>query len=118
MFEIPAIILYVASVLAIALLVFVVVRSYIKNNPKELPMDEMEGHDFEYYCADLIGLKIVDEDGKELGTLSEILQTGANDVYEVQLPDGGRILLPAIKECILNVDMEERIILVHLMKGL
>ena len=54
MFEIPAIILYAACVLAIALLVFVVVRSYIKNNPKELPMDEMEGHDFEYYCADLL----------------------------------------------------------------
>ena len=54
MFEIPAIILYAASVVAIAILVFVVVRSYIKNNPKELPMDEMEGHDFEYYCADLL----------------------------------------------------------------
>ena len=54
MFEIPAIILYSASVLAIAILVIVVVRSYIKNNPKELPMDEMEGHDFEYYCADLL----------------------------------------------------------------
>lgn len=54
MFEIPAIILYAASVIAIAILVFVVVRSYIKNNPKELPMDEMEGHDFEYYCADLL----------------------------------------------------------------
>ena len=54
MFEIPAIILYAASVIAIAILVIVVVRSYIKNNPKELPMDEMEGHDFEYYYADLL----------------------------------------------------------------
>ncbi len=54
MFEIPAIILYAVVVVAIVLLGIIVVRSYIKNNPKELPMDEMEGHDFEYYCADLL----------------------------------------------------------------
>ncbi len=72
----------------------------------------------EYFIADLIGMTIVDDSGITLGTLENVIETGANDVYEVQLPDGGRILLPAIKECILDVDMEERIILVHLMKGL
>ena len=72
----------------------------------------------EYFIADLIGMTIVDDSGITLGTLENVIETGANDVYEVQLPDGGRILLPAIKECILNVDMEERIILIHLMKGL
>jgi 16S rRNA processing protein RimM len=72
----------------------------------------------EYFIADLIGMTIVDDRGITLGTLENVIETGANDVYEVQLPDGGRILLPAIKECILDVDMEERIILVHLMKGL
>ncbi|RKM58748.1 restriction endonuclease [Butyrivibrio sp. CB08] len=54
MFEIPAIILYTIVVVAIVVLGVLVVRGYIKNNPKELPMDEMEGHDFEYYCADLL----------------------------------------------------------------
>ena len=52
MFEIPAIILYAVVVVAIVVLGVFIVRGYIKNNPKELPMDEMEGHDFEYYCAD------------------------------------------------------------------
>ena len=47
-----------------------------------------------------------------------MIQTGANDVYEVLTQDGGRILLPAIKDCILDVDMEEKTILVHLLKGL
>ncbi len=54
MFEIPAIILYAIVVVAIVVLGVLVVRGYIRNNPKELPMDEMEGHDFEYYCADLL----------------------------------------------------------------
>ncbi|MDO5145447.1 MAG: ribosome maturation factor RimM [Eubacteriales bacterium] len=72
----------------------------------------------EYYVADLIGLTIVDDSGVTIGKLENVIKTGANDVYEVLTEDGGRILLPAIKECILNVDMEENIILVHLMKGL
>lgn len=72
----------------------------------------------EYYIADLIGMTIVDDSGITLGTLENVIETGANDVYEVLLPDGGRILLPAIKECILDVDMEDKVILVHLMKGL
>ncbi|MBR5047603.1 MAG: 16S rRNA processing protein RimM [Eubacterium sp.] len=72
----------------------------------------------EYFIADLIGMTIVDDSGVTIGTLENVIETGANDVYEVLLPDGGRILLPAIKDCILDVDMEERIILVHLMKGL
>lgn len=72
----------------------------------------------EYFIADLIGMTIVDESGVTIGTLENVIETGANDVYEVRLPDGGQILLPAIKECILNVDMEENIILVHILKGL
>lgn len=72
----------------------------------------------EYYIADLIGMTIVDDRGITIGTLENVIETGANDVYEVLLPDGGRILLPAIKDCILDVDVEERIILIHLMKGL
>ncbi len=72
----------------------------------------------EYYIADLLGLTIVDESGITIGTLENVIETGANDVYEVKTPDGGHVLLPAIKDCILDVDMEEKIILVHMLKGL
>ncbi len=73
----------------------------------------------EYYCADLIGLSIVDEDGKELGTLTEILQTGANDVYEMtKKDDGEKIYIPAIKECVKEIDPEGGRIVIHVMDGL
>ena len=72
----------------------------------------------EYFIADLIGLKVQDEDGKELGTLKDVLQTGANDVYEVEMADGKSLLLPAIKQCILNVDVENGTMQVHVLEGL
>lgn len=72
----------------------------------------------EYYVADLVGLTIVDDSGVTIGKLDHVIETGANDVYEVVTPDGGRVLLPAIKDCILDVDLEEGIILVHMLKGL
>lgn len=72
----------------------------------------------EYFITDLIGLDIVDDSGVTIGELINVISTGANDVYEVRTQDGGTILLPAIKDCILDVDMEEGIILVHILKGL
>lgn len=72
----------------------------------------------EYYIADLIGMTIMDESGVTIGVLENVIETGANDVYEVRTEDGSRILLPAIKDCILDVDLEENIVLVHLLKGL
>jgi len=73
----------------------------------------------EYYCADLIGLKIVEEDGKELGTLSEILQTGANDVYEMTRNDTDeKVYIPAIKDCVKEIDVEGGKIVIHVMDGL
>ncbi|MBQ7614958.1 MAG: ribosome maturation factor RimM [Butyrivibrio sp.] len=73
----------------------------------------------EFYCADLIGLTIVDEDGNELGTLTEILQTGANDVYEMTKKDSEeKIYIPAIKDCVKNIDMEGKKIVIHVMPGL
>lgn len=47
-----------------------------------------------------------------------MIKTGANDVYEVRMADGREVLLPAIKECVLSVDLEKRIITVHMMDGL
>lgn len=72
----------------------------------------------EYYFADLIGMRVEDEDGKEIGTLRDIIETGANDVYSVEYGEGGELLLPAIKECILKVDIEQGIMTVHIMDGL
>lgn len=72
----------------------------------------------EYFIADLIGLKVQDEDGAELGTVKDVIETGANDVYEVEMADGRSLLLPAIKQCILNVDVENGMMQVHVLEGL
>lgn len=72
----------------------------------------------EYFIADLIGLKVIDEENKELGTMEDVMVTGANDVYVISLLNGKELLLPAIKQCILNVDMENQCMQVHVLDGL
>ncbi len=72
----------------------------------------------EYYIADLIDMKVREDNGGELGMLVDVMQTGANDVYVVKTPAGEEILLPAIKECILSVDVEQGEMIVHVMEGL
>lgn len=72
----------------------------------------------ENFITDLIGLSVVKDDGEELGTLTDVIKTGANDVYEVRMADGKEVLLPAIKECVLNVDLEKKVVTVHMMDGL
>lgn len=72
----------------------------------------------EYFIADLIGMQVQDEDGKEIGILQDVLLTGANDVYVIAKKDGGELLLPAIKQCILKVDEENGHMTVHVLEGL
>lgn len=72
----------------------------------------------EYFKADLLGIKAVSEDDKLSGILDDILETGANDVYVIKLSDGRELLLPAIKECILDVNCEEGILKFRLLEGL
>ena len=72
----------------------------------------------ENFIVDLIGLRVVTEDGKEFGTLTDVIKTGANDVYEVKTAEGKEVLLPAIKECVLNVDLAQGLVTVHIMDGL
>ena len=72
----------------------------------------------ENFITDLIGLKVVTDEGKEFGTLTDVLQTGANDVYVVKNDKGEEILVPAIKDCVKNVDIEGGEILLHLLPGL
>ncbi|MBE5881263.1 MAG: 16S rRNA processing protein RimM [Lachnospiraceae bacterium] len=72
----------------------------------------------EYFIADLIGLTVCEEDGTHIGQLTDVIQTGANDVYVVETPEGKEHLFPAIKECVLGVDMTEGKVTVHIMPGL
>ncbi|MBR3469019.1 MAG: 16S rRNA processing protein RimM [Lachnospiraceae bacterium] len=74
----------------------------------------------EYFIADLMGLKVLDGDAEdaELGTLEDVMETGANDVYVIRLLDGRELLLPAIKQCILEVNEEEGFVRVHVLDGL
>ncbi len=72
----------------------------------------------EYFIADLIGMTVENEDGKALGTLKDVIQTGANDVYDVTMEDGKSLLIPAIRDCILEVDVEAARMRVHLLPGL
>ncbi len=73
----------------------------------------------EYYIADLIDMNVVDEDGKELGVLFDVMQTGANDVFVVKLNESEKeLLLPNIPDCVLNVDLKARVITVHVLDGL
>lgn len=72
----------------------------------------------EYFIADILGSIVEDEDGNVLGTLKDVIITGANDVYVVESEEGKELLFPAIKECVLNVDVEHAKITVHIMPGL
>ncbi len=75
-----------------------------------------EGH---YYDHQLIGFAGVDADTTEsIGTLSEIMRTGANDIYVVRRPDGSEVLLPVIPSVVLELDVNRRVIRVHLLPGL
>ncbi len=71
----------------------------------------------EYFIADLIGMRVENEDGSGLGILQDVISTGANDVYDVRLADGRQLLIPAIRECILEVNVEEGWMRVHLLDG-
>jgi len=66
----------------------------------------------QYYHFDLIGLSVKDKTGKYLGKLSEIIETGANDVYVVMNDNGDEILLPAISQVILMVNLKEHSMIV------
>lgn len=78
-----------------------------------VPLEENEN-----YVADLIGLTVVTEDGVTLGELTEVMETGANDVYVIETEDGRELLIPAIRDCILDVDLEEEVMTVHILPGL
>ena len=72
----------------------------------------------EYFIADMIGMQVVTEDGALFGTLKDVIETGANDVYIIESSEHGEVQVPAIKECILDINIEEQKMQIHLMDGL
>lgn len=72
----------------------------------------------EYFIADLIGLAVRDEQDEQIGVLKDVMETGANDVYIIEMTDGRELLLPAIKQCVLKVDVENGWIRIHILEGL
>jgi 16S rRNA processing protein RimM len=87
---------------------------HLKNSEVMIALeDRPELPEGKHYVGDLLGLEVITEDGQVLGTLDNIYNTGANDIYEV-----GEILLPATDEVIKQIDMENKKIIVHLLKGL
>lgn len=78
-----------------------------------VPLEENE-----YFIVDLIGCQVDTDEGEVLGELVDVLQTGANDVYVVKTKEGKEVLLPYIEPCILNIDIENKKILAHILPGL
>ena len=72
----------------------------------------------EYFIVDMVGCKIITDEGEDFGELVDVMQTGANDVYVVKTHEGKEVLLPAIDECVLEKNIKNKVIKVHIMKGL
>jgi 16S rRNA processing protein RimM len=80
--------------------------------------DAVPLEDGEYFLFQIEGIRVVTDTGDELGRLTNLLETGANDVYVVTTPEGREVLLPVIPDVILNVDVEAQVMTVHLIDGL
>ncbi len=78
-----------------------------------IPLEEGE-----FFITDIIGISVVTDEDEVLGTLADVLKTGANDVYVVKDEQGKEILIPAIRQCILSTDIDEKVMKVHLLEGL
>lgn len=80
--------------------------------------DAVELEEGEYFICDIIGLKVIDENHCEIGIIEDVIQTGANDVYSVKNAEGKEILIPSIKDCIIERNFSEGYVKVHLLPGL
>ena len=82
-----------------------------RKDAKKLPKDT-------YFIVDLLGLDVYTDEGKVLGKVDDIYNAGSSDIYVVKDELGKQILLPAIKDVLKEVDLENKKIIVHLIKGL
>ena len=96
------------------------VEGYLKHDLYVSREDAIELGENEYFVGDVIGLKVITDDGRVLGILDDVMETGANDVYVIasQEEPGREILLPVIRDVILETSLEEGYIKVHLLPGL
>ena len=91
----------------------------LKNKDIFIPKENLEKLDEgTYYVFELIGLEVLDMDGNKIGTLNDVQNCSANDVYEIVTLDNKKIYLPAIKDVIKKVDIAGRKMYVEIMKGL
>ena len=72
----------------------------------------------EFYIADVIDSEVFEDNGNKLGTLVDVMQTGANDVFVVKMENDKEVLLPVIKDCVLDINVEEKKVIVHMLNGL
>lgn len=80
--------------------------------------DAIPLEDGEFYLFQIEGIRVVTDTGEELGHVTGLLETGANDVYVVTTPEGHEVLLPDIPQVIKQVDLAAELMTVHLMDGL
>lgn len=90
----------------------------LRNLEIALPVDRLPALPTgEYYCYQILGLRVVTEEGVELGRIERIFTAGEHDVYEVR-GDGKEVLVPAIEQVVLSIDLAKGIVTVRLMEGM
>ncbi len=90
----------------------------LRNSIVYIDRDDIELEEGTYFIADLIGLTVKDVDtGEEYGTVKDVFQTGANDVYEI-VKDGKTCYVPAIPDVIIETDIENKLLLIRPLEGL
>ncbi|WP_242219522.1 ribosome maturation factor RimM [Bacillus cereus group sp. BfR-BA-01380] len=91
----------------------------LKGSLVKVPEDQLgELAEGEYYYHEIIGCTVVTEDGETIGTIKEVLSPGANDVWVIKQPKGQDVLIPYIEEVVLQVNINEKLVTIHVMEGL
>ena len=92
---------------------------YLRGKILYMDRNDVELDEGTFFFQDLIGLEVNDADnGTVYGKISDVSETGANDVYTVKFPDGSEKLIPAIPDVIKEIDLENSKIFIHVMEGL
>ncbi len=71
-----------------------------------------------YYIADLIGLRVIDEKGEDIGVIADVINTGANDIYDVKREGKKNMLIPVIDDVVKEIDLENKLVRIKMMEGL
>ncbi|MCR4430151.1 MAG: ribosome maturation factor RimM [Tepidanaerobacteraceae bacterium] len=83
--------------------------------PREDAVKLPEGR---FFICDIIGLRVLTENGESIGIITDVLQTGANDVYVIKGENGRQILIPAVKQVVKKIDLEDGKMVIQLMEGM